>query len=201
MGHKQERASSAHMLQPRLSPSSPFELDMPNGSKSRAGLLAAVALKQSAAMFLSPGSATRRPPVENQRTPYAAGAGGTPRTLCWPPACADEWTFMVLPILSPNVSGQFARHQNDKESVVNKMLLKGLSIAVTAAAIVAFSYGTSAQDKTALAAAACLITDPAEARSRQRNVHQWQGWQTSWPIPWNPAAFWQWRLAFSPRKG
>jgi hypothetical protein len=50
----------------------------------------------------------------------------------------------------------------------------------------------------ALATAACFITDSAEARSRQRNVHQWQGWQTSAPNHWNAAAFWQWRAGLLP---
>jgi len=50
----------------------------------------------------------------------------------------------------------------------------------------------------AIVAAACLIPDPAEARGRQRDVHQWQGWQGSSPNDWNPAAFWAWRAGLLP---
>jgi hypothetical protein len=45
-------------------------------------------------------------------------------------------------------------------------------------------------------AASGLITDPAEARSRQR--HQWQGWQASSPNHWNAEAFWAWRAGLLP---
>ena len=51
---------------------------------------------------------------------------------------------------------------------------------------------------TAIVAVASLVTDPAEARVRNRSADPWQGWQTHSPNPWNPAAFWQWRAGLLP---
>jgi hypothetical protein len=47
-------------------------------------------------------------------------------------------------------------------------------------------------------AASCLVLDRAEARTRQRDVQQWQGWQTSSPNHWNAEAFWAWRAGLLP---